>query len=290
MNNFNKGIISTFIGSFWWGVIGVIYFKYVSIVNPFEVVSHRVLWTIIFLSIIIYFNNKLNSFFLIFKDSKKVIILFLSGLMIFINWATWIYALTDDQLIEASFGYYIFPILSVFLGSIFLGEKLNFQKKISIFIILVSISYMIFFLESFPFIGLVVAFSFSFYALLRKMVNVDTDIGLLIESIFLIPIIIFIFYYLNANYEIVFSLKNLNLSLILILAGPMTVIPLFLFVKGTELSGLGPASMIFFVAPTGQFILGILLYNEPLILNKLIGFVFIWIAVLIYLKDIYENN
>ena len=290
MNNFNKGIISTFIGSFWWGVIGVIYFKYVSIVNPFEVVSHRVLWTIIFLSIIIYFNNKLNSFFLIFKDSKKVIILFLSGLMIFINWATWIYALTDDQLIEASFGYYIFPILSVFLGSIFLGEKLNFQKKISIFIILVSITYMIFFLESFPFIGLVVAFSFSFYALLRKMVNVDTDIGLLIESIFLIPIIIFIFYYLNANYEIVFSLKNLNLSLILILAGPMTVIPLFLFVKGTELSGLGPASMIFFVAPTGQFILGILLYNEPLILNKLIGFVFIWIAVLIYLKDIYENN
>ena len=290
MNNFNKGIISTFIGSFWWGVIGVIYFKYVSIVNPFEVVSHRVLWTIIFLSIIIYFNNKLNSFFLIFKDSKKVIILFLSGLMIFINWATWIYALTDDQLIEASFGYYIFPILSVFLGSIFLGEKLNFQKKISIFIILVSITYMIFFLESFPFIGLVVAFSFSFYALLRKMVNVDTDIGLLIESIFLIPIIIFIFYYLNTNYEIVFSIKNLNLSLILILAGPMTVIPLFLFVKGTELSGLGPASMIFFVAPTGQFILGILLYNEPLILNKLIGFVFIWIAVLIYLKDIYENN
>ena len=290
MNNFNKGIISTFIGSFWWGVIGVIYFKYVSIVNPFEVVSHRVLWTIIFLSIIIYFNNKLNSFFLIFKDSKKVIILFLSGLMIFINWATWIYALTDDQLIEASFGYYIFPILSVFLGSIFLGEKLNFQKKISIFIILVSITYMIFFLESFPFIGLVVAFSFSFYALLRKMVNVDTDIGLLIESIFLIPIIIFIFYYLNENYEIVFSLKNLNISLILILAGPMTVIPLFLFVKGTELSGLGPASMIFFVAPTGQFILGILLYNEPLILNKLIGFVFIWIAVLIYLKDIYENN
>ncbi len=290
MNNFNKGIISTFIGSFWWGVIGVIYFKYVSIVNPFEVVSHRVLWTIIFLFIIIFFNNKLSSFLLIFKDSRKLTVLFLSGLMIFINWATWIYALTYDQLIEASFGYYIFPILSVFLGSIFLGEKLNFQKKISIFIILVSISYMIFFLESFPFIGLIVAFSFSFYALLRKIIYVDTDIGLLVESIFLIPIIIFIFFYLNTNHEVVFSFKNLNLSLILILAGPMTVIPLFLFVKGTELSGLGPASMIFFVAPTGQFILGILLYNEPLILNKLIGFVFIWIAVLIYLKDIYENN
>ena len=85
-------------------------------------------------------------------------------------------------------------------------------------------------------------------------------------------------------------MSNINLSLILILAGPMTVIPLFLFVRGSELSGLGPASMIFFVAPTGQFLLGLFLYNEPLFINKLIGFVFIWIAVLIYLKDIYENN
>ena len=78
--------------------------------------------------------------------------------------------------------------------------------------------------------------------------------------------------------------------MILVLAGPMTVIPLFLFVKGSELSGLGPASMIFFVAPTGQFLLGLFLYNESFMLSKLIGFILIWIAVLIYLKDLYENN
>ena len=130
MNEFNKGIISTFLGSFWWGVIGVIYFKYVSIVNPLEVVSHRVIWTIFFLFFFIYLNKRLELILLIFKDIKKTFILFMSGLMIFINWATWIYALTIDQLVEASFGYYIFPILSVFLASIFLKERLNFKKKI----------------------------------------------------------------------------------------------------------------------------------------------------------------
>ena len=290
MTEFNKGIISTFAGSFWWGVIGVLYFKYISFVNPLEVVSHRVLWTIFFLFFFIIFKKRFNFVLLILKDKKKTFLLFLSGILIFLNWFTWIYAISIDKLVEASFGYYIFPILSVYLGSIFLGEKLNIKKKISIFIIILSIIYMMYFLEEFPWIGLVVAFSFSLYAVLRKIVMVETDIGLFIESIFLIPIIIFIFYNLNIENEIVFNLKNLELSLILILAGPMTVIPLFLFVKGSELSGLGNASMIFFVAPTGQFLLGLFLYNEAFMVNKLIGFILIWFAVLIYLLDLYENN
>lgn len=290
MTEFNKGIISTFAGSFWWGVIGVLYFKYISFVNPLEVVSHRVLWTIFFLFFFIIFKERFNFVLLILKDKKKTFLLFLSGILIFLNWSTWIYAISIDKLVEASFGYYIFPILSVYWGSIFLGEKLNIKKKISIFIIILSIIYMMYFLEEFPWIGLVVAFSFSLYAVLRKIVMVETDIGLFIESIFLIPIIIFIFYNLNIENEIVFNLKNLELSLILILAGPMTVIPLFLFVKGSELSGLGNASMIFFVAPTGQFLLGLFLYNEAFMVNKLIGFILIWFAVLIYLLDLYENN
>ena len=290
MTEFNKGIVSTFAGSFWWGVIGVLYFKYISFVNPLEVVSHRVLWTIFFLFFFIIIKERLNLVLLILKDKKKTFLLFLSGILIFLNWSTWIYAISIDKLVEASFGYYIFPILSVYWGSIFLGEKLNIKKKISIFIIILSIIYMMYFLEEFPWIGLVVAFSFSLYAVLRKIVMVETDIGLFIESIFLIPIIIFIFYNLNIENEIVFNLKNLELSLILILAGPMTVIPLFLFVKGSELSGLGNASMIFFVAPTGHFLLGLFLYNEAFMINKLIGFILIWFAVLIYLLDLYENN
>ncbi len=149
---------------------------------------------------------------------------------------------------------------------------------------------MMFFLDQIPWIGLIVAFSFAGYAVLRKIILVETDIGLFIESLFLIPVTIIILYNLNISSYISFSLADINLSLILILAGPMTVIPLFLFVRGSELSALGPASMIFFIAPTGQFLLGLFLYNETFLMNKLIGFVLIWIAVIIYLKDLYEKN
>jgi chloramphenicol-sensitive protein RarD len=290
MGEFNKGIIYASLGSFWWGVIGVLYFKFISHVNPFEVVSHRVIWTVVSLLITIFISGKIKILISTFKDKKKVTFLFFSGLLIFINWAVWIYAISINQLVEASFGYYIFPILSVFFGNIFLKENLNLKKKISILIIFIAIIYMMFFLDQIPWIGLIVAFSFAGYAVLRKIILVETDIGLFIESLFLIPITIIILYNLNISSYISFSLVDINLSLILILAGPMTVIPLFLFVRGSELSALGPASMIFFIAPTGQFLLGLFLYNETFLMNKLIGFVLIWIAVIIYLKDLYEKN
>ena len=290
MGEFNKGIIYASLGSFWWGVIGVLYFKFISYVNPFEVVSHRVIWTVVSLFITIFISGKIKILISTFKDKKKVTLLFFSGLLIFINWAVWIYAISINQLVEASFGYYIFPILSVFFGNIFLKENLNLKKKISILIIFIAIIYMMFFLDQIPWIGLIVAFSFAGYAVLRKIILVETDIGLFIESLFLIPITIIILYNLNISSYISFSLADINLSLILILAGPMTVIPLFLFVRGSELSALGPASMIFFIAPTGQFLLGLFLYNETFLMNKLIGFVLIWIAVIIYLKDLYEKN
>ena len=290
IKNAFRGILFSGVGSLWWGVIGVLYFKSVSFVDPIELIVHRTVWTAFLLIFTISIYSKWNDVFLILRNIKKTLILFFSGILIVTNWFTWIYAVVTNRLVDASFGYYIFPILSVYWGSVFLGEKLNIKKKISIFIIILSIIYMMYFLEEFPWIGLVVAFSFSFYAVLRKIVMVETDVGLFIESIFLIPIIIFIFYNLNIENEIVFNLKNLELSLILILAGPMTVIPLFLFVKGSELSGLGNASMIFFVAPTGQFLLGLFLYNEAFMINKLIGFILIWFAVLIYLLDLYENN
>ena len=290
MGEFNKGIIYASLGSFWWGVIGVLYFKFISYVNPFEVVSHRVIWTVVSLLITIFISGKIKILISTFKDKKKVTLLFFSGLLIFINWAVWIYAISINQLVEASFGYYIFPILSVFFGNIFLKENLNLKKKISILIIFIAIIYMMFFLDQIPWIGLIVAFSFAGYAVLRKIILVETDIGLFIESLFLIPVTIIILYNLNISSYISFSLADINLSLILILAGPMTVIPLFLFVRGSELSALGPASMIFFIAPTGQFLLGLFLYNETFLMNKLIGFVLIWIAVIIYLKDLYEKN
>ena len=144
--------------------------------------------------------------------------------------------------------------------------------------------------NSIPWIGLIVAILWSVYNLIRKKIKVDTDTGLFIESLLILPFIIIVFYIITKNNYNDFDISNPSLMLILVLAGPMTVIPLFLYVKGVELSGLGPAGMIFYITPTLQFILGYFMFNEPLNIQKLVSFFLIWIAVFIYLKDLYEKN
>ena len=290
-NNFYKGIYLSALGSLWWGFFGVIYFKYISFAGHIEVVIHRSLWTSVTLLLTTMIFSKWQIFFSLIKNKKKLLILFFSGLLIFSNWAVWIYAVTTNRIIDASFGYFVMPIISVFLGYFFLKEKISFKAKLSISIVIISILYLLFIdFKSIPWIGLLVAILWSTYNLVRKKINVDTDVGLLIESLFILPFILVAFYIITKNNLNDFDISNPSLMFILMLAGPMTVIPLFLYVKGVEMSGLGPSGMIFYITPTLQFLLGYYLFNEPLNFEKLLSFILIWIAVFIYLKDLYENN
>jgi len=290
-NDFHKGITLTALGSFWWGVIGVIYFEYISFVGHIEVVLHRCIWTAMFLIITTTYFSKWKIFLDSLKNYKILITLFFSGSLIFINWSVWIYAVTNNQIIDASFGYFIMPILSVLLGNIFFKELLNFKRKISVMLVFISILFLLFInFKSIPWVGLVVALSWGFYNLLRKKIKVDTDVGLLIESLFILPFALIAFYVIVQEGLNDFTISNPPMMFLLLLAGPMTVIPLFLYVRGVELCGLGPTGMIFYITPTFQFILGFFYYNEPFSITKLVSFILIWIAVFIYLKDLYENN
>ena len=162
--NFNKGITLTALGSFWWGVLGVLYFKYISFAGPIEVVIHRCVWTSVILIISTFYFAKWNIFFEIIRNKKKIIWLFFSGLLIFINWATWIYAVATEKIIDASFGYFVMPILSVFLGYIFYREKINKRIALSIVLVLISIVYLLIVnFNSIPWVGIVVALSWGFY-------------------------------------------------------------------------------------------------------------------------------
>jgi len=289
--NFHKGLFLTAMGSFWWGVIGVIYFKYISFAGPVEVVIHRCVWTSVVLIISTFYFSKWSIFFEIVSNIKKLVWLFFSGLLIFVNWATWIYAVGTEKIIDASFGYFIMPILSVFLGYIFYNEKINRKRFFSIMLVLISIVFLLIVnFNSIPWVGIIVALSWGFYNLLRKKVNVDTDVGLLVESLFILPFALFAFFLIFENNLNNFSFTAPSLMLVFMLAGPMTVIPLFLYVRGVELCGLGPTGMIFYITPTFQFLLGFFYYNEAFSFEKSLSFILIWIAVVIYLYDLYENN
>ncbi|MDC1282021.1 EamA family transporter RarD [Pelagibacteraceae bacterium] len=288
---FNKGLLLAGFGSFWWGFLGVLYFKYITFIGHIELVVHRCLWTTFTLIITTFLFSKWHIFFDIIKNKKYLIYLFFSGLLIFINWAVWIYAIATNKIIDASFGYFMMPILSVMLGYIFFKEKLNKKRIFSIILVIISILYLLVVsYKSLPWVGLIVALSWGFYNLIRKKINIDTDIGLLIESLYILPFALIAFYLITSNGYNDFELSNPPMMLFIFLAGPMTVIPLFLYVRGVELCGLGPTGMIFYITPTLQFLLGYFYYDEAFSLTKLVSFIFIWIAVIIYLKDLYETN
>ena len=288
---FNKGLLLAGFGSFWWGFFGVLYFKYISYIGHVELVIHRCLWTTFTLIITTSFFSKWKIFFKIINNKKNLIYLFFSGILIFINWAIWIYAIATDRIIDASFGYFIMPILSVLLGYIFFKEKLNKKRIFSIILVIISILYLILVsFKSLPWVGLIVAFTWAFYNPIRKKINIDTDVGLLIESLYILPFALIAFYLITINNYNDFTLSNPPMMLVIFLAGPMTIIPLFLYVKGVEKCGVGPSGMIFYITPTLQFLLGYFYYDEPFSVTKLVSFILIWIAVIIYLKDLYETN
>ena len=288
---FNKGLLLAGLGSFWWGFFGVLYFKYITFIGHIELVVHRCLWTTFTLIVTTFLFSKWHIFFSIIKSKRNLIYLFFSGLLIFINWAIWIYAIATNRIIDASFGYFMMPILSVMLGYIFFNEKLNKKRIISISLVVISILFLILVsIKSLPWVGIIVALSWGFYNLLRKKINVDTDIGLLVESLYILPFALIAFYLIAENNYNDFDLSNPPMMLIIFLAGPMTVIPLFLYVRGVELCGLGPTGMIFYITPSLQFLLGFFYYDEPFSMVKLVSFIFIWIAVIIYLKDLYETS
>jgi chloramphenicol-sensitive protein RarD len=288
---FNKGLLLAGFGSFWWGFFGVIYFKYIAYIGHIELVVHRCLWTAFTLILTTFFFSKWNVFFKIVKNKSNLFYLFISGFLIFINWGVWIYAIATNRIIDASFGYFIMPILSVMLGYLFFRETLNKKRVFSILLVILSILFLIIVsIKSLPWVGLIVALSWGFYNLVRKKINVDTDVGLLIESLFILPFALLAFYFIASKGYNDFQLSDPSMMLFIYLAGPMTVIPLFLYVRGVELCGLGPTGMIFYITPTFQFLLGYFYYNEPFSITKLVSFIFIWIAVIIYLKDLHETN
>ena len=275
------GSLLTIGASLWWGIFGVIYFKFVSFASPVELVVHRTLWTAFLLVITTFLFSKWRIFFDVLKSKKKIILLFISGFLVMTNWLTWIYAVSSNQIIDASFGYYIFPIFSVFFGIVSILINYNRNKIFAVILVFISILYLILQYRTLPWIGLTVAITFSIYGLLRKKINLESDIALLIETLLLSPLAVIAFVYLMKLNLNIFSFNEIKLSFYLSFAGPMTLIPLYLYTKGFQLVGIGPASMIFFATPTSQFLLGTLVYGESLDIHKLISFFFVWIAVFI---------
>ena len=280
-----KGIFYTSIASIFWGIPQPIFFNQLKFVPTLEVVSHRSIWSFIILFFTLTFIGKINEFFNIFQNKKKIFYLSITGFLILINWTGFILAIDLNRLQDASMGYYISPIVSIILGYFFLNEKISKLKIISISLMITSIIFLVLSVKTFPFLALLIALSWSFYGLLRKKISVSSEIGLLFESGFISFFAIFYVTYLHFIGQSHFLGSGLQVSVLLFFTGVITVLPLFFFNSGIKFVPLGLAGVIFYLTPTFHFMTSIIIFKEELNIYKLVTFIIIWIAVIIFIYD-----
>ncbi len=281
MNNEKKGTIYAILAFTFWGLVPI-YFKLVSNVDAFEILIHRILWSILFLSLLLFTGKSFESFIFILKDKKKLKILFLSAILVSVNWLTFIWAIANNKIVEASLGYYINPLISVFLGYIFFNERMTKQQIIAIILAFLAIMYQVYSLGNLPIISLILAFSFAFYGLVRKKIQVESVSGLLIETLLISPFALIYLAYLIKTNQNAFAIPLNSISWLLISAGLITIIPLIWFNLAATKISMMKLGFLQYIGPSLSFLLAIFVYNEPLNLNKLITFIMIWVALVIF--------
>ncbi len=281
MNEEKKGTIYAVLAFTFWGLVPI-YFKLVSHVTAFEVLIHRILWSVLFLYLILLFTKSLKKLSVLFQDKKKLKILFISAILVSTNWLTFIWAISNNKIIEASLGYYINPIVSVVLGYIFFHERISKQQTVAILLAIFAIIYQVYSLGSLPIISLILAFSFGFYGLARKKLNVESVSGLLMETLLISPLALAYLTYLVINNKNSFIIPLDYTSWLLVAAGFITIIPLIWFNSAAVRISMMKLGFLQFIGPSIAFILAIFVYDEPFNLDKLITFIIIWTALIIF--------
>ena len=260
------GIIYTMGAYILWGILPI-YWKLIDEVPALEILAHRVIWSFIFVLIIVVILKRkiLKNFFQVQMSQKKTWIgLFLASLFISINWFTYIYAVNTNHIVEASLGYYINPLIAVLLGVFVLREKVNKMQAISFILAGIGVLYMTISVGKIPWISLILASSFGFYGLSKKLIKVDSILGLLLETFFILPFALLFLAYLGVNNQQSFSTGSLTNDLFLIGSGIATAIPLLWFGIGAQKIPLYLVGFLQYISPTISLILGVVMYGEIL--------------------------
>ncbi|CAM4238390.1 EamA family transporter RarD [Vibrio neonatus] len=284
-----QGVIFAIMAYTMWG-ISPIYFKALAVVPASEILMHRIIWSFFLLAGLIHFGQGWHCVREALKNKKKLIYLVSSSVLIGLNWLIFIWAINSNHMLEASLGYYINPLVNILLGMIFLQERLRAIQWIAVALAFLGVAIELVAFGSIPYISFALASSFGAYGLLRKKVNLDAQTGLFIETLFLVPLTI-IYWVFFANSETSNLLNNsLSLNTLLILAGLVTTAPLLCFTGAATRIKLSTLGFFQYIGPSLMFILAITIYDEHLSINKIITFMFIWIALVIFSFDGIKNS
>lgn len=271
-----------------WGLFPL-YLKLLSHVAALEILSHRVFWSVPFGAVLILMRRQWGEVLTAIRSPRVVFVLLLSALAISSNWLIYVWAVINDRILEASLGYYINPLMYVAAGVFILGEKLRRPQMVAIALAGAGVLVMTFGVGVFPWVSLALALLFTIYGYIRKTAPVGAMPGLFIETSLLAPFAAFYVLSLMNTGAAVFQAQSLGMDIILMLAGPVTVIPLVLFALSARRLNLTTVGLLQYIGPTFQFILG-LYYGEAFTLFHAISFGLIWTALAVFSIDAVRTN
>jgi len=264
-----------------WGILPV-YWKALQSVPPIQVLAHRIVWSFVFVALLLWRQKRWAEFRWTFRHPRNRWLVVLTALIISTNWFVYIWAITNDRLVDASLGYFINPLVTVVLGMLFLQERLNRWQGFACILALVGVAYLTLQYGKIPWIALYLAFSFGFYGLLRKTARVESLVGLGAETGLISPFLLILISFWAVQGTGVVGKTSLGIHGLLVGAGLVTATPLLWYTIGVRRIPLSTAGFLQYLAPSMTLLLGVVVYGEPFTPTHWISFGFIWAGLLIY--------
>lgn len=270
-----------------WGLVNPVFFKSLGDVGAVEIVAHRVVWTVVLVGIGVLATRGPAAVVAAVGNWRRLGILVVTTLLVTVNWTVFIWAVVNSRLVEASLGYFINPLVNVLLGVLFLNEQLSRGRMLAVAIAAAGVGSLVVSYGAVPWVALSLALSFGFYALVRKKAAIDPVIGLLVETALLLPAALGYLLWLGSDGAFGHGWGE---STLLVLAGPMTAVPLVLFMIGASKLTMTTLGLLQYVGPTGQLLLGVLVYGEAFTSSHAITFACIWVALAVFTADAVHSH
>lgn len=280
---FGEGVIYALAAYGWWGLVPL-YFHALKHVPPLELLAHRIVWSIFFLAFLLWLLRGFDELRRVLGSPRDRRWLLLTTLLIAVNWFVYIYAVVRGQIVDASLGYFMNPLVSVLLGLVVLGERLRRLQWLAVLLAVVAVLRLTLAAGKFPWISLTLAGCFGLYGLLRKQINADGLVGLSVEVLFLFPLALMYVGWLWATSQLAFG-RHGWLDLVLTFSGVVTAVPLMCFGQAARRLPLVMLGFLQYLSPTIQLLLALLVFGEPFEPEKVLCFVLIWAGLLVFTID-----
>ncbi len=270
-----------------WGFFPI-YWKFLQQVSPLEILIHRILWSFVVVALLLGVQGQWQWLRQGQAQPAMLRVFALTGVLLAINWLVYIWANNNGHIVEASLGYFITPLVNVVLGMVFLHERLRPVQWVAVSTATAGVLYLLLNSGGLLWISLTLALSFGFYGLLRKTAKLGSLPGLTVEmAVLLLPALAYALF-LQFSGRAAFGHESITVTLLLAFSGVVTAVPLLLFAAGARRVTLTSLGVLQYIAPTMQFLIGVLLYGERFTTHRVIGFSIIWLALVIYAWDSYQ--